>query len=373
MRIAIVVSNYSLGGAEAHALKLANYFNYDKNFEVEYWVFSEGDGVTKAICEENNILTRQLTEFRSFRKFPRNIRHIRHHVKLVRQFRPHVVMSFNLLPNIWNGVISNFSGVKLSVWSQQSEINYSFKNPLEKFALKKIGCFLSNAHHASDKLRKSLPVKRSDKDFHVVHNGISEQIVKESPEYWNIKLNKSQFDFIATMVANLTITKDHQTLIKAWKYVVDENLDRNPLLVLAGRKGEKTEEIKQLIASLKIDKNVVLLGSVTDIPGLNSSSDLGVLSSKAEGLPNSIMEQMAVGLPIVGTANDGIKEVVGKEMESYLSPISDYRKLADNINLFIRDEKLRIHVGKKSQERIKNEFSLNKMNEDTLKVIESYF
>lgn len=372
MRIAIVVSNYSLGGAEAHALKLAKYFKNDKDFEVEYWVFSFGDGVTKLICEENNIPTRQLTEFRSFKRFPRSLRHIGHYVKFVRQFKPNVVMSFNVLPNIWNGVISNFSGVKLSIWSQQSEINYSFKKPLEKFALKKIGCFLSNAHHASDKLKKSLPVKRSDKDFHVVHNGIPNQVEKELPEYWNAKLKKDQYDFVVTMVANLTITKDHETLIKAWKFVVDENSDRNPLLALAGRKGEKTEEIKQLIASLKIENNVVLLGGVLDIPGLNSSSDLGVLSSKAEGLPNSIMEQMAVGLPIVGTANDGIKEVVGKEMENYLSPISDCRGLADNINIFLRDEKLRIRIGKKSQERINKSFSLNKMNEDTLKVIDSY-
>ena len=113
MRIAIVVSNYSLGGAEAHALKLAKYFKNEKNFEVEYWVFSYGDGVTKLICEENNIPTRELTEFRSFKKFPKSIRDIGHYVKFVRQFKPNVVMSFNVLPNIWNGVISNFSGVNM--------------------------------------------------------------------------------------------------------------------------------------------------------------------------------------------------------------------------------------------------------------------
>ena len=372
MRIAIVVSNYSLGGAEAHALKLAKYFKNEKNFEVEYWVFSYGDGVTKLICEENNIPTRELTEFRSFKKFPKGIRDIGHYVKFVRQFKPNVVMSFNVLPNIWNGVISNFSGVKLSIWSQQSEINYSFQKPLERFALKKIGCFLSNAHHASDKLKRILPVNRSERDFHVVHNGIPNQIPKELPEYWSKRLKKEHFDFVVTMVANLTITKDHKTLIKAWKHVVDENLNRNPLLVLAGRKGEKTEEVKNLIASLNIENNVVLLGGVSDIPGLNMNSDLGVLSSRAEGLPNSIMEQMAVGLPIVGTSNDGIKEVVGREMEKYLSPAGDSRDLADKIILFMKDEKLRLSKGMQSQERIKRFFSLDKMNENTLKVIESY-
>jgi glycosyltransferase involved in cell wall biosynthesis len=372
MKIAIVVSDYSLGGAESHALKLAKFFKQVKHFEVEYWVFSEGDGTTKSICLEYGIETRKLTEFKSFKKFPFNVRDIGHYVKSVRQFKPDVILSFNVLPNIWNGIISRFSGVKLSVWSQQSEINYGFQNPLEKFALKKIGCFLSNAHHASNKLQEILPVKRSVSDFHVVHNGISEQIPKNSQEFWEEKLNRKNVDFIATMVANLTITKDHETLIKAWDLVVKENQDKKILLALAGRKGEKTELIEGLIKSYELEDSVMILGPVNDIPGLNKASDIGVLSSKAEGLPNSIMEQMILGKPVVGTANDGIKEVVGEEMIQYLSPIEDYRDLADKINLFISDEDLTNRIGEMSRKRICNQFSLDKMNNDTLSVIESY-
>jgi len=207
MKVLIITDDYCMGGAENHGFKLAKYLKKNHGIDTQYWVFREGDGTVRKLCLDNDIPTKIVTEFYSFRKFPNKLFQIRHHAKAVKEFNPNAIISFNTRPNIWNGIISKYAKVKCSIWSQQSVPNYNFIERMDIKAVKHITCFISNAHHVSNKMEEFLPIKRSSSDLLVVHNGIENIKQKESNQYWSEKLNKNRYHFHATMVANLTTTK----------------------------------------------------------------------------------------------------------------------------------------------------------------------
>lgn len=374
MRIAIITGTKNFGGAEHHAVKLAEWLSAQPNTQVEFWGYTNQDiPLIKAV--EKGIMTRIITHFLRFQKGIAFFRQLYHYRKQIRQFKPDAIIAFNVLPTLWVGLAGKFAGVPVRIWSQQSvyepKAQYS---KAELRSMKNITAFISNAHHLSDHLRENLPVRIDRKHFYVVGNGISTLPQIESDDYWHAKLRKDQSNFIVTMVANLTSMKDHDTLIDAWKLVIDQTKDTShtPLLALAGRLSDTYDSIRNKVETLDLSEHVLFLDMVNDIGGLNKHSDLGVLSSRAEGLPNSVMEQMLAGLPIVGTNNAGTVEAVGDEMEQYLSPIGDPKDLANKILFFMNDASRRETVGKKNQQRIKEHFSVEQMGKGTLKIIQKY-
>ena len=369
MKIIIVVGAYFMGGAEFHAFKLAKYLK-KKGHLIEFWVFREGDGTTKKLCFDEKIPTKRITEFKEFLSGIKGIRQIFHYVKIVREFKPDAIISFNFGPNIWNGIVSKYAKVPCAIWSQQSVFNQDTRTYRMKNAVKNMSCFLSNAPHVSNELKKIFSFRNSQ-DFKVVYNGIEQPIILKSRNEWRNTLSISQDCLTVTMVANLTEAKDHITLVKAWKIVVKES-SHDVVLVFAGRKGNQFENIQSLVNQYDLKNSIKIIGSIRDIAGLNAVSDLGVLSSKAEGLPNAVMEQMIMGLPIVGTANNGIREAVGLEMYKYLSPVNDAEDLASKILLFLNNSKLRKEVGLKNKRRIEDIFSVEKMGRKTLEIVQEY-
>jgi glycosyltransferase involved in cell wall biosynthesis len=372
MRIIIVVGSYNLGGAEFHAFKLAKYFK-NKGYTIEFWVFRTGDNTSRLLCKEAGVDTKVITEFNSFLPGVKGFLQRRHYKKIIKGYNPDVIISFNFVNNVWNGIIGNLAKVPVTIWSQQSEFKEDWDFNLASKAVENSTCFISNAQHVSLKLKNAIPVHRNTNDFHIVYNGIEEVVAKNTECFWMNKIQADRFGVIVTMVANLTKTKDHETLLKAWKGVLNLNTEnKSPLLVLAGRKGETTENIESLVKELELGYSVIILGSTNDVTGLNKISDIGVLSSKAEGLPNSVMEQMAAGLPIVGTGNDGTREAVGEDMWQYLSPIGDVQSLTNKLSNFINNKNLRREVGVLNKNRIDSHFSVEKMGEDTIRIIRKY-
>src|SRR5207244_3121540 len=82
------------------------------------------------------------------------------------------------------------------------------------------------------------------------------------------------------------------------------------------------------IGSLGLDGTVVLAGWREDVPALMASADLFVLPSRFEGLPNSVIEAMASGLPVVATAVAGTPELVEEGVTGWLVPPGVPRDLA---------------------------------------------
>lgn len=124
---------------------------------------------------------------------------------------------------------------------------------------------------------------------------------------------KQTKNYITTM-GRLELQKGHNHLIRAFKYVVDE-YDSTLKLIILGE-GSMRQELSKLIVDLKMEKNVILQGFVSNPLEVISRGRLFIFPSAYEGLGNSLLEVLQLGLPIISSdCNFGPREILSPNTE----------------------------------------------------------
>jgi starch synthase (maltosyl-transferring) len=159
---------------------------------------------------------------------------------------------------------------------------------------------------------------------------------------------------VAITVARLHPQKGHVFLIQAASLILAKCSDVTFLLV---GDGEERAVIEQRIEGMGLANHFRLLGARSDVPKLLALSDLFVLPSLYEGMPNVILEAMASRLPVVATDVDGTREVVIDRETGLLVPRADSKALGNAILLLLKDETMRCQMGMKGYERARTQFS----------------
>ena len=155
-------------------------------------------------------------------------------------------------------------------------------------------------------------------------------------------------------VGRLNGEKDYPNLLRAAQILLQKRPDL--YFVIAG-KGELEAELKQLAAELKVDQRVIFMGHFHDVRKVFSLMDLYVLSSTREGLPNTVLEAMAMEVPIVSTDVDGVKEAVTDQKEALLVPAQDSPALAAGIDRMLSDRELRERLARQARATVESQFS----------------
>jgi glycosyltransferase involved in cell wall biosynthesis len=106
---------------------------------------------------------------------------------------------------------------------------------------------------------------------------------------------------------------------------------------------------------------VALLGARDDIPALLAAIDVFVLASHEEGLPNSILEAMAAGRPVVATNVGGVAEAVVDGMTGYLVPHADARALGAAVRRLLADPAAAAAMGRAGREHVAALFTMEAM------------
>jgi glycosyltransferase involved in cell wall biosynthesis len=134
--------------------------------------------------------------------------------------------------------------------------------------------------------------------------------------------------------------------------------------VLAGE-GELTGEMRALATELDLASDVFFTGRCERVADLLAISDVCVLSSRAEGFSNSILEYMAAGRAVVATRVGGAGEVVVEGETGYLIEAGDDEQMAARIISLLRDRDGARRMGARGREIVEQRFSCEAQLERT--------
>jgi len=159
-------------------------------------------------------------------------------------------------------------------------------------------------------------------------------------------------------VARLSPEKDVANLIRATAIAARE--EDNLRVEVAGG-GSCLEDLKGLAAELDVAERVTFLGEVRDIPALLGRARIFVLPSLSEGIPLTVLEAMARGLPVVATRVGGLPEVVIDGETGLLVPAADPPALAEAVLALWRDPDAAGRMGNAGRRRAEERFDVRRM------------
>jgi glycosyltransferase involved in cell wall biosynthesis len=259
-------------------------------------------------------------------------------LKIARQLRidrPDVLHSHNHLVHHYGVVAGKLAGVPVLVNTRHGSERVMSSSPT--------GSFVSNlpVDRISDLIyRATLPfvdsvvlISEATRRFYVQHRGVPASKARvilngahlekflESPAHPGGSPSRIRFGTAARLVP----VKDHYTLLRAFATVVRDIPHAE--LEIAGD-GPLRRELEAFTNKQNLSERVKFVGALPDTPKFLSELDIFVLSSLSEGMPISLLEAMAAGLPIVSTRAGGVDEVAIEGQNAFLAEPADVDGLA---------------------------------------------
>ena len=232
--------------------------------------------------------------------------------------------------------------------------NYSwhefFKIKATYFMCDKI---LSNSYQAL-KVFKVPEIKKL-----VIYNGFNQNRLNKLV---NKNTVKQKFDiktkFIVSMAAEYSYRKDYPTFIESANIILNKNYD---VTFLCMGSGDFTKYSKYV--DKKFKRNIRFLNRQSDIESIINATDIGALASSVEGLPNFLLECMAIGKPVVANFGDGVgtHELVTDSENGYLVPARNPKLFADKIIHLLENDNLRKKMGTNGKNIVKHKFDIKQM------------
>jgi glycosyltransferase involved in cell wall biosynthesis len=164
---------------------------------------------------------------------------------------------------------------------------------------------------------------------------------------------------LIAVVANMNVeTKGHADLIRAAAEVSREFHDAKFLLVGDGAERSRLEALTQ---ELGLSNTVLFLGRRKDVPDILACCDLFVLPSWAEGLPNSVLEAMASGLPVVATRVGGTPEIIEDGVNGLLVAPREPHGLALAIMQILENGEFARQIAQSARDRARAQFGFDRL------------
>jgi glycosyltransferase involved in cell wall biosynthesis len=178
----------------------------------------------------------------------------------------------------------------------------------------------------------------------IVHGIDREAVAALRPERDTVRRGWGIADdtVVAGTVANLRTEKAYPDLVAAARELPPEL----PIVVIAIGQGPLEDEIRRLVAATELGGRFRLLGYQPDAARLMTGFDIFVLASHHEGLPVSLMEAQALGLPVVATSVGGVPEIVEDGVTGRLVPPGRPDLLAAAVTDVARDREGRATMSK---------------------------
>ena len=174
----------------------------------------------------------------------------------------------------------------------------------------------------------------------VIYDGIDINKFKKSLPADNLReqLNIPDKHIVVGTVAALVGHKDYPNLLNAAKLALDRN---KQITFIAVGSGDDKKKLVELHSELGLGDNFIFTGFQKDVGQYFKLFDIFVLPSKTEGLGSSLLDAMAMNLPLIGTNTGGIPELIENNKNGLLVEKENSRALADAIIKLADNDELR--------------------------------
>ena len=197
----------------------------------------------------------------------------------------------------------------------------------------------------------------------VIHNGVDTEKFQRGKRDRERLLPGAGDGQLVVLVGNMhSDVKGHPWLIAAAPAVVREFPKTR--FVFAGE-GESRATFERQAAELGLQQSFAFLGRRDDIPDVLASCDIAVLPSKAEGLPNAVLEYMAAGLPTIASRVGGNAELVQDGVTGLLVPPLDSGALANALLRLLRDPELLQQIASAGRHLASEGFTFERLVQET--------
>lgn len=328
MKIIFTIGRLGGGGAERVVSVLANSF-IEYGHEVNIITLSEND--KPAYPLKNNVKRISIIKDKNENK----IRYFKRIRKTIIELNPSVVISFLTYINVYILISLIFSGIKVIV-SERNDPKYSPERRLMR-VLRKFTYVFASGYVFQTKKATEYFSKRIRRNSIIIKNPISNLIPRPKP--------KCKKDIIA--VGRLTRQKNYIMLLNAYKKIYKKIPDYR--LSIYGE-GEERYNIEKYILENNLQDNVILMGQVSDIYNKINGSSLFVMASDIEGMPNALIEAMALGIPSICTNcnSGGPAELITNFENGILVEVGNEEELANAIMLVLNDNNISERISKNS-------------------------
>ena len=330
LNIMIIMPTLSTGGAERVVVNFANWLVKNTNSEI-YLVITESLNTIYEINSnvkvyEGNLGVGVKSEFKK-------IKYVR---KKIKEINPNIIFTLFAKINMY-ALLSNHKD-KTLIFSERA--NLSYRNRLRKllsiFSVKNSDGLIFQTNRAKTKYEKWIV----DKDTIVIGNPVGEHAINQS------KISSKKENIIIA-VGRLEVQKGFDILIKSFKEVIKKY--PNYKLIIFGEGSERVN-LEKMVKDLELENNVKLPGIEKNVVSYIAKSKIFVLSSRYEGMPNVLLEAMAVGTPCIATDCEfGPSELIVNYENGILVPVENIEILSEKIIELLENENLRTKIGTNSK------------------------
>jgi glycosyltransferase involved in cell wall biosynthesis len=296
--------------------------------------------------------------------------------KLMREQKYDLVHVHTPIAAVLGRIAAKLAGIKRIVYTshglpfhdQSTAKEYFFYSNIEKLAGKITDLILSQNYEdlvTAEKLGIAPPEKLGYLGNGVDLNRFNRDRLDQSQQ---TQLRQSlaipeSAELLVGIVGRLTRKKGSEQLVEAAAKLIPQ-FPHLQILIIGGELSTDPEpyyyQLKERIKTLEIENHVTFTGDRDDIPEVMGLLDIFCLPTYThEGLPRSIVEAMAMELPVVTTDIRGCREVVLPETTGLIVPPRDSEKLAAALGTLLASPELRQQYGQAGRARVEAEFDEN--------------
>ncbi|MDX6746056.1 glycosyltransferase [Polaribacter sp. PL03] len=158
-------------------------------------------------------------------------------------------------------------------------------------------------------------------------------------------------------LASFRPEKDHENLIIAFSNFIKKNKDWTLHLVGRIDESEYSKKNMNLIKTLGLEKHIFVYGSCFDIHNILSQANIGVLSSKSEGLPIAMLEYGLANLPIIVTDVGECSSVVKNNVSGLIVKPKNHKEFSEALDILVNSEDKRRMFSKAFNTNVLNNYS----------------